>query len=80
MTHEERVFYHLYTKAKSPLENAEMIASLEELVLHLYTCLTRPKTYDGTTCPYITFTEQGISCNHETCGFKKRIAELGVSE
>ena len=36
MTHDERVYYHLYTKAKAPLENAELIASLEELVLDMY--------------------------------------------
>ena len=32
MTHDERVYHHLYVDSKSPLENAERIASLEELV------------------------------------------------
>ena len=80
MTHEERVYHHLYETLEGINEHAERIASLEELVLHLYACLTRPKTYDGTTCPYITLTDQGTSCNHETCGFKKRMAELEVVE
>lgn len=35
MTHDERVYHHLYVDAKSPLENAERIASLEELVEEL---------------------------------------------
>ncbi len=32
MTHDERVYHHLYVDSKSPLENAERIATLEELV------------------------------------------------
>lgn len=35
MTHDERVYHHLYVESKSPLENAERIASLEELVEEL---------------------------------------------
>lgn len=35
MTHDERVYHHLYVESKSPLENAECIASLEELVEEL---------------------------------------------
>lgn len=35
MTHNERVYHHLYVESKSPLENAECIASLEELMEEL---------------------------------------------
>lgn len=35
MTHDERVYHHLYIESKSPLENAERIAALEELVEEL---------------------------------------------
>lgn len=35
MTHDERVWHHLYVDSKSPLENAERIASLEELLLDI---------------------------------------------
>ena len=38
MTHDERVYHHLYVDSKSPLENAERIAELEELVLVLRHC------------------------------------------
>lgn len=36
MTHDERVYHHLYVESKSPLENAERIASLEELMLDMW--------------------------------------------
>ena len=50
MTHEERVYYHLYDKPENPSGNAELIASLEELVLDLYGQLLNaydPKELDG---------------------------------
>lgn len=53
-------------------------AKLRELVTHLHTCLTRPHVYDGTTCPYLTSVGHGVNCNHETCGFKRRMRELGI--
>ena len=39
MTHDERVYYHEYVALKIPHENAERIASLEELVLEAQSCI-----------------------------------------
>lgn len=44
MTHDERVYYHQYVKPKIPAENADLIASLEELVQELL-------PYAGDSCP-----------------------------
>lgn len=32
MTHDERVFYHMYTTCETPAEHAERIVALEELL------------------------------------------------
>ena len=36
MTHDERVWHHMYVDVKTPADNAERIAALEELVLDMW--------------------------------------------
>ena len=48
MTHDERVYHHLYEDSKSPLENTERIASLEELVLDMWGWLLVPSVGGAT--------------------------------
>lgn len=45
MTHEERVYHHLYETMEGIAEQSERIASLEELVLDLY-CLAYPSAVE----------------------------------
>ena len=40
MTHEERVYHHMYETLEGIAEQSERIASLEELVLAFYHCTT----------------------------------------
>lgn len=39
MTHDERVYHHMYETNEGIAEHAERIASLEELVIEMRTCL-----------------------------------------
>ena len=57
-------------------------AKLWELVNQMHTCLTRPKVYTGKDQPYLIATEcpyftQG-ACDYNSCGFEKRMRELGA--
>ena len=76
MTHEERVFYHLYTKAKSPLENAEMIASLEELLLIVHDKCGRNCACHQ--CELYIFDDDND--DFRCCILDDRLRELGVIE
>ena len=47
MTHEERVYHHLYETMEGIAEQSERIASLEELVVYAYECAVHS---DHATC------------------------------
>ena len=73
MTHDERVEYHMYTKPKIPAENAELIASLEELVLDMYDIL------DG--APSASYPDGSkVLTNLQLGVLFARMTELGVFE
>lgn len=73
MTHDERVRHHLYDTCEGILEHAERIASLEELVIQMYTCIEYHNP-DGEVmcrwCPY----DNDIG----TCDFERRTKEMGI--
>ena len=75
MTHDERVYYHLYTKPENPSGNAELIASLEELVLHLHACIDHHETDDTLSCSLCPYDNDTWGCD-----FEGRMDELGVVE
>lgn len=64
MTHDERVWHHLYETGEGIAEQSERIASLEELVLDLYDF--------ARDAEYATSAEW--SC------YLRRMRELGVTE
>lgn len=61
MTHDERVYHHLYVDSKSPLENAERIAELEELVQNIDA--VHMSGYDCTECPFYDECKTDAGCH-----------------
>ena len=73
MTHEERVFHHMYETNEGIEQQSKRIAKLEELVLHLHACIEHheiDETLSCDICPY----------DNETgdCDFERRMEELEV--
>ena len=69
MTHDERVYHHLYETCEGIAEQSERIASLEELVLDMNACID-----GGEDCEQCTLE----TC--QVCEFDKRIAALEIRE
>ena len=74
MTHDERVYHHLYETCEGIAEQSERIASLEELALEMAECIPR---YDCEGC-----SRHGWCAKHaeEPWWFEVRMQELGVVE
>ena len=74
MTHDERVYHHLYETLEGIAEQSERIASLEELVLDVAECVRRlnDTSDDGgcVECPYISI--------EYDCDFDARMSALEV--
>lgn len=75
MTHDERVYYHQYVKPKIPAENADLIASLEELVLHMRTCIEHYEPDGSVSCELCP-----LNNGTQNCDFDARIEKLGIEE
>ena len=73
MTHDERVYHHLYVDSKSPLENAERIAALEELCLHMFTCMEHFQPNGEVRCDVCP-----LDNDTGNCDFERRMIELGI--
>lgn len=84
MTHEERVYHHLYETMEGIAEQSERIARLEELVLDMYGFIERMDE----ECGDVTFSDCFDYCKHDTtddgccktgeCWYEQRMRELGL--
>ena len=75
MTHDERVYHHLYETLEGIAEQSERIASLEELVLDMNECVSRRREFGDDPCFMCP-----LYYEDERCDFNTRMAALGIRE
>ena len=80
MTHDERVYHHLYETLEGIAEQSERIASLEELVLDFMQCPSYLE--DCKKCRHAKFTPKSVTGNWDDygCTLVDRAEALGIRE